>query len=210
MTRRTKFRQKKPKRKKQQGKKPQFNAFTTKHNGRANRITTDIMLSKASEPTKQPKSSIQTHKTKALWDTGSTNSSLTRATIKTLGLVPVGTTMVTHAGGSDQSNTHLVNIILPNKVAIFGVLVTECQNVTGNFGAIIGMDIITQGDFAITNVDGFTWASFRIPSKGHIDYVEEANRMIFSGVGRNDPCPCGKKDDRGKPVKFKHCHGRSS
>jgi len=26
-------------------------------------------------------------------------------------------------------------------------------------------------------------------------------------VGRNDPCPCGRKKN-GKPVKFKRCHGR--
>jgi len=25
------------------------------------------------------------------------------------------------------------------------------------------------------------------------------------GLGRNDPCPCGKKTSDGKPVKFKHC-----
>jgi preprotein translocase subunit SecA len=27
-------------------------------------------------------------------------------------------------------------------------------------------------------------------------------------VGRNDPCPCGAKKPDGRPVKFKHCHGR--
>ncbi|MBI3616408.1 MAG: preprotein translocase subunit SecA [Candidatus Omnitrophica bacterium] len=26
-------------------------------------------------------------------------------------------------------------------------------------------------------------------------------------VGRNDPCPCGKVDGEGKPVKYKKCHG---
>lgn len=28
-------------------------------------------------------------------------------------------------------------------------------------------------------------------------------------IGRNDPCPCGKKDPAtGKPIKYKKCHGR--
>ena len=27
-------------------------------------------------------------------------------------------------------------------------------------------------------------------------------------VGRNDPCPCGAKKPDGRPVKYKHCHGR--
>ena len=26
--------------------------------------------------------------------------------------------------------------------------------------------------------------------------------------GRNDPCPCGAKKPDGRPVKYKHCHGR--
>jgi uncharacterized protein YecA (UPF0149 family) len=24
-------------------------------------------------------------------------------------------------------------------------------------------------------------------------------------VGRNEPCPCGRKDENGKPIKFKKC-----
>ncbi len=27
-------------------------------------------------------------------------------------------------------------------------------------------------------------------------------------VGRNDPCPCGAKHPDGRPMKYKHCHGR--
>jgi uncharacterized protein YecA (UPF0149 family) len=27
-------------------------------------------------------------------------------------------------------------------------------------------------------------------------------------VGRNDPCPCGAKHADGRPIKFKHCHGK--
>lgn len=38
---------------------------------------------------------------------------------------------------------------------------------------IIGMDIITQGDFSITNFGGRTLFSFRIPSLHSIDYESE-------------------------------------
>ena len=27
-------------------------------------------------------------------------------------------------------------------------------------------------------------------------------------IGRNDPCPCGAKHPDGRPIKYKHCHGR--
>jgi len=30
----------------------------------------------------------------------------------------------------------------------------------------------------------------------------------FAKVGRNDPCPCGAKKPDGRPVKYKHCHGK--
>jgi len=28
-------------------------------------------------------------------------------------------------------------------------------------------------------------------------------------VGRNEPCPCGAKREDGRPIKYKHCHGRN-
>ncbi len=30
----------------------------------------------------------------------------------------------------------------------------------------------------------------------------------YEGTGRNDACPCGKKDAEGNPLKYKKCHGR--
>ena len=42
---------------------------------------------------------------------------------------------------------------------------------------------------------------------------QEATRQTPSAhgpkVGRNDPCPCGAKKPDGRPVKYKHCHGRN-
>lgn len=48
----------------------------------------------------------------------------------------------------------------------------------------------------------------------HLDGVEEKFvnvntqlRRIGEKVGRNDPCPCGAKDENGNPVKYKKCCG---
>ena len=189
---------------------PVFHAFTIKFTGRQNRITTKVGISKAFDPANPPTPPYGQYETTALWDTGSTRSVVTSATVKAISLEPVGSTIVNHAGGRGTSNTYLVNMFLPNHVAVVGVLVSECANIAGNFGAIIGMDIIGQGDLSITNVDGYTCMSYRIPSIQAVDYVIEANRIRFAGVGRNDPCPCGKKDSNGKSVKFKKCHGLTS
>lgn len=188
--------------------KTSFRALTVKYNGKASQILTEIAVMPAFDPRQQPIApTMKSTNAVALWDTGATKSVVTKATADALGLVPAGVTMVNHAGGSSQRNTYMVNIVLPNKVSMVGVLVSECPDIVGNFGAIVGMDIIRQGDFSITNAQGQTWMSFRIPSVEHIDYVVQANRIAFAGVGRNDPCPCGKKGPDGKPLKFKHCHG---
>lgn len=42
----------------------------------------------------------------------------------------------------------------------------------------------------------------------HLEGILVKDRAVGKHkVGRNDPCPCGKKVN-GKPVKFKKCHGR--
>ena len=108
-----------------------------------------------------------------------------------------------HAQGQSTVNTYLVNLYLPNNLVVPNVRVTECAD-TSSFGVIIGMDIITNGDFSISNVSGKTIVTFRMPSIKEVDYVQEANdtkSKVFGRAQRNDPCPCGS----GK--KYKNCHG---
>ena len=75
------------------------------------------------------------------------------------------------------------------------------------------MDIITRGDFAISNVNGETTFSFRLPSIRTIDFVKEGEQIRnaqtkadpvkkIPKISRNAPCPCGS----GK--KYKNCHGK--
>jgi hypothetical protein len=183
-----------------------FHACTIKHNGITDRIVTPVKLCQAFDPAQPPSPPYPLHDTTALWDTGATKSVITDATALALNLTPVGTAMVGHAGGISPSSTYLVNFFLPNNVIIYGVLVSKCHDTAGNFGAIIGMDIICKGDFSITNVGDKTCMSFRYPSINIIDYVEEANALKRNAVGgkvsRNAPCPCGS----GK--KYKRCCGR--
>jgi hypothetical protein len=72
--------------------------------------------------------------------------------------------------------TYLINISLPNSTGIAGLRVTE-GDLVGGIDGLVGMDIITTGDFSITNCEGKTCISFRIPSIATIDYVEEANKL---------------------------------
>jgi hypothetical protein len=193
-------------------------AFTQKHGGRVNRILTEVHISLAFSPKNQP-ADVQLHKTRALWDTGASHSVITESTAKALGLTPTGKRIIQHAGGQGEYNTYVVNFYLPNQVAIGGVLVSECPDNDGSFGAIIGMDIICDGDFSISNHQGQTWVTFRYPSLQATDYVADFERLpkprpgavkerpliqpgvAIPKVGRNELCPC--KSGR----KYKKCHG---
>ena len=188
---------------------PKFHPFTIKFNHTADRIITEVTLSEAFDP-RNPKAIIpKSIRAQALWDTGATKSVITLTAAAKLGLKPVGTGLMNAAGGERTCNTYLVNFFLPNNVGIAGVHVMDCED--GHpFEAIIGMDIITGGDFAITNVGGKTTVTFRYPSIQTIDYseglreIKEAEKQKapeYPKQGRNDLCACGS----GK--KYKKCHG---
>lgn len=83
-------------------------------------------------------------------------------------------TTVRDVRGESQTETFLVNVELPNRVRFAGIRVT--RGVMADADVLIGMDIITRGDFAVTNFEGVTKFSFRCPSEGHIDFVEEHNK----------------------------------
>ncbi len=48
------------------------------------------------------------------------------------------------------------------------------------------MDIISQGDFAVTNHGGTTKFSFRIPSQKHIDFYEQYQALL-NQFGKGKP-----------------------
>jgi len=121
-----------------------------------------------------------------IWDTGATGSVITQAVVDTCGLVPSGMANIVHVDGSTQAETYLVDILLPQNVVFRGVRVSKGR-LTGNANILIGMNIISQGDFAVTNFNKLTKFSFRVPSIEHIDFVKEGRRPQFQHGGRPNP-----------------------
>ena len=70
------------------------------------------------------------------------------------------------------TNEYNINLTIPKCVEATGLSVIE-NNIEDKFDCIIGMDIIRTGDFSITNRDGHTAFSFRVPSIKEIDYEKE-------------------------------------
>jgi predicted aspartyl protease len=129
-----------------------------------------------------------------LWDTGASGTVISKTVVETLGLQPIGKSKVLHANGESIVNVYAINLFLPNQVGFQFVKVTE--GILSGFDLLVGMDIITMGDFSITNVGGNTTFSFRVPSIKKVDFVEESSKTLpvqtqVSKIGRNDPCQCG-------------------
>jgi len=141
----------------------------------------------------------------AIWDTGASRSLIRPEIAAKLNLKPASKTfMDTPSDKSVPSNVYLINVYLPNRALIMAIQALE--GTPNNCDMLIGMDVITMGDFAVTNLNGKTMYSFRMPSMTEIDFTKSSHiepiRNEGQKIGRNDPCPCGS----GK--KYKQCCGK--
>jgi predicted aspartyl protease len=156
----------------------EFRALTIKGvGGRLNSLSCDVHIATPSAATGLPRLSLPF---RAVWDTGATASVITPKVASDLNLAATGMAQVQTANGRRDSNVYLVDIELPQKVRVQNLRVTDGDI----FGCdvLIGMDIISMGDFSVTNIKGITTMSFRLPSIKEIDYVEEANQLRLLGT----------------------------
>jgi predicted aspartyl protease len=138
----------------------------------------------------------------AIWDTGATGTVIPEKVVFECGLKPIGMTKACGVDGEYNTEVYLINVTLPNGLCFSPVRATKGK-LLHDF-ILIGMDIITQGDFAVTNYQGKTCFTFRCPSQQVIDFTGAAPKQPGSVpvVARNSPCPCGS----GK--KYKRCCGK--
>ena len=107
----------------------------------------------------------------ALWDTGSTMTVISDELASKLNLEPVGEMVAETAGGRYKANKYILSLHLPNRLNIENVMIASGKLGPG-IDILIGMDIITLGDFVITNYNNKTVFSFRFPSSEVIDFVK--------------------------------------
>jgi hypothetical protein len=177
-------------------------AFTSSYDGKSNVLANQVGITEAFNPARPPAHALKEFV--AVWDTGATNSVITEKVVAQCQLKPTGIAEVHTPQGSHRTETYLVGIILPNHVVFPSIKVSK-GILTSPHDVLIGMDIIGSGDFAVTNKDGKTVFTFRMPSIERIDFVKHPQYRTPASsakVGRNAPCPCGS----GK--KYKNCHGR--
>ena len=103
----------------------------------------------------------------AAWDTGATNTIISPEIVKVLGLVPSGKCAVSAYGGVLEANTYTIDLCFENgyKNANLQVMSGDDDN-DFDYDVLIGMDVITKGDFCISTVNDQTVFSFRMPAEG--------------------------------------------
>ena len=150
-------------------------AFTTRYGRRVPALQTKVAVFSLATQTVD---SFPAKEYTALWDTGATNTAISRKVAEDLDLKPISTANIYHAGGISHVNAYLVNIGLPSRVMVGNIKVTDIElidddNIPKNerIQVIIGMDIIGEGDLAVTNADDKTVLSFRLPSYEEIDFT---------------------------------------
>ena len=156
---------------------------------------------KVTETVKSSVSPVSDNDFLAIWDTGATSSVITKKVVDNLGLAPTGIVEVHGVHGKNYRNKYIVCIQLPNNIQVKNVEVTDGD--LGDADVLIGMDIISLGDFSVSNYKEKTTFTFRIPSCADTDYVALINKRENEG-DKYTPCPCGSGQ------KWKFCHGKKS
>jgi len=145
----------------------------------------------------------------AVWDTGSTSSVISTKMAKDLNLPIIGFTKTQTGNGIADAELFYVDIMLPCQLILPKVKVSALN--LFSIDMLIGMDIISHGDFALSTYGNQALFSFRIPAKKEcrtdfvkIDTGKQEPIRNPSEPARNAPCPCGS----GK--KYKLCCGKKT
>ena len=139
--------------------------YKKEYNGKAEAIITEAYIFTNFKRGELPKWKFYTPV--AAWDTGAEHTSISTEVIEALHLKPKSRMPIMVFGGIQEVGIYEVSIGLPNGVVYHDVEVFGAD--LDEYALLIGMDIITETDFLITNKDGKTQFQFRTPSEGGLE-----------------------------------------
>lgn len=148
--------------------------------------------------------------TMGVWDTGAQCSVIRNDLAKAIGLETIGMKTIIGVQSKEDRPYYYANVKLNNEQISLDINITDVDAFSSDSseGMLIGMDVISQGDFSISNFQGKTTMTFRTPSQCEIDYCKEIQKynkylkihQIWAKHG-NNKCPC----QSGKI--WEKCHG---
>ena len=109
----------------------------------------------------------------ALIDTGAMHSTIPSWISDSFGLQQIGIYSTRFAKGKDILPAVCANLIFSDKVYFENKDFIVIDNEDCTYNMIIGMDILSQGDIAISNYNGHTTFTFRKPSQAETMYSDD-------------------------------------
>lgn len=189
----------------------QKKSFTVTYSDRAEVLKTPCKISFPFDSDSHIGATPEYCQFEAVWDTGATMTSVSSEVVKQCGLKAHSMTVSHTANGICPTPVYKINIALINGVSFKNLSVTESK-LPPPTHVLIGMDIISQGDFAVTNKNNKTIFSYQYPSDAEIDFVQKQTEqneralknqtILFIKTEGNKLCHCGSKK------KFRYCHGK--
>lgn len=101
----------------------------------------------------------------ALWDTGSTESLISEKIVKMIEPILKNKSKYVTRDVVIECETYAVSLSLSDEITFRDVLMKKADLSDKNVDIIIGMDIISRGDFEIRNYNNLVEFAFRIPPK---------------------------------------------
>lgn len=95
------------------------------------------------------------------WDTGASQTCISKELIQRMNLKPVGVGNVTTTIGERQTKAYIINLVINKEVKISDLLVIEADIGEQGIDILIGMDVISLGDFAVSNYEKQTYFFFQ-------------------------------------------------
>jgi predicted aspartyl protease len=141
-------------------------AYTKDYEGIASAIIIDAYVFEGEpiEPGIIPSKRFFTHN--ACWDTGAEVTMISTRVVEALGLEPFEHTSLMGIGGDEEVGVYLIHLGLPNGY-LYRNLIVYASDID-DYDVLIGMNLISQSDFFITNIGGNNHFAFDIPATGMI------------------------------------------
>lgn len=130
-------------------------------------VTNAIVVPTDAEVKAGEQPSLYYYTDSAAWDTGAQFTLISPRVVEALVLKPSGKGQYMGIGGDQESDTYLLHIGLPDG-QLKRYVNAYCADLD-DYDMLIGMDIITETDFVITNANGKTTFQFRTPSEGGVE-----------------------------------------
>ena len=144
-----------------------FSAFTEQSDHIEDRLLNKVIVS----------ANGQKDQAVAQWDTGATNTCISEEIVKKYNLKPISVVQSKTPSGILKTSAYLLEIKLNDEVRFPRWVVIGSKIGAQGIDVLIGMEIISKGDFAVSNYKNRTRFSFRIPSQQDVDYTRSVEMV---------------------------------